>query len=551
MYLLTSLADRLDPTIGNFLAAFRDERIPVELSVAILAAAAVLLAAVFFSAASTVTRIRGLRALIRAGATRADFAANFAAIDRQFSISMFKDSWREYRKCLRPGDGTILYLRGAEEFLGLQAVDCKTFPARFFAAAHGYFIGIGLVLTFIGLVAALKFAATGVASSDLAVAKDALDALLAAAAFKFMTSIVGLGSSLALSIAARSATYAVESAALGLARDLERAMEPIFSECVAYDEFAATRAQLGQLQRIETGLTQVALQRPAAPVVNTDTQTAAMLQEVLAGFRAEMRNTAGGEMKQLAGKLSDVGGAIGAMQSHIGRSGEHFAEQIDLAATRLLAAASKLQESVDRRADAASTRLEARIESLATAFSRGEAQLAGAADKAAGALAVSASELDANLRAQLGHMRDIVTLLDRTRDALGDSASSWMQCTVPVIAATEASRQVASELGQIVGQIGAAQSDMSDMAKAVAQLSERVGVVWDNYRRRFEKVDDEMQAVFERLQGGTRAFGEEVMDFVGKLDTSLASGMQALSLGTEELRQTAQMFVLPGNAKAA
>jgi len=57
--------------------------------------------------------------------------------------------------------------------------------------------------------------------------------------------------------------------------------------------------------------------------------------------------------------------------------------------------------------------------------------------------------------------------------------------------------------------------------------------------------------VFERLQGGTRAFGEEVMDFVGKLDTSLANGMQALSLGTEELRDVAQMFVLRGAAKAA
>jgi hypothetical protein len=338
---------------------------------------------------------------------------------------------------------------------------------------------------------------------------------------------------------------------LGLARDLERAMEPIFSECVAYDELAVTRAQLGQLERIETGLSRLAQRQATAPVANAGTHSGAMLQQVIASFRAEMHSGAGNEMKQLGGKLSAVGGAIGAMQSHIDRSGEHFAKQIDLAATRLLAAASKLQESVDRRADAAGARLEVRIESLATAFSRGEAQLVGAADKATSALTATAAELDANLRAQLGHMRDIVTSLDRTRDALGESASSWTQCTAPVVASIEASRQIAGELGQIAGQIGAAQRDMADMAKAVAQLSERVGVVWDNYRSRFEKVDDEMQAVFERLQGGTRAFGEEVMDFVGKLDTSLANGMQALSLGTEELREIAQMFVIRGDAKAA
>jgi hypothetical protein len=85
----------------------------------------------------------------------------------------------------------------------------------------------------------------------------------------------------------------------------------------------------------------------------------------------------------------------------------------------------------------------------------------------------------------------------------------------------------------------------------VTHLSERIGIVWDNYRSRFEKVDDDLQTTFERLQGGTRAFGEEVMDFVGKLDASLANGMQAFSLGTEELREVAQMFVTNGTAKAA
>jgi hypothetical protein len=92
---------------------------------------------------------------------------------------------------------------------------------------------------------------------------------------------------------------------------------------------------------------------------------------------------------------------------------------------------------------------------------------------------------------------------------------------------------------------------MAEMAKAFGQVSERIGATWDNYRNRFEKIDGELEAVFERLQGGTRAFGEEVMNFVAKLDTSLANGMQAFSLGTEELREVAQMFVINGNAKAA
>jgi len=103
----------------------------------------------------------------------------------------------------------------------------------------------------------------------------------------------------------------------------------------------------------------------------------------------------------------------------------------------------------------------------------------------------------------------------------------------------------------VADRVGAAQRDMAEMGRAVAQLSEKASSVWDNYRSRFEKVDSELEAVFERLQGGTRAFGQEVMDFVGKLDKSLAEGMQALSVGTEELREVAETLLASVGRKAA
>jgi hypothetical protein len=544
---IATQADGLAPVIGGLLAHFRDERVPVELSAAIVVMAALLFAAIVGFGVLAVMRIRRLRAVVAACDSPTAFKAAFAAIDQRLAASPFKASWREYRKCLRPGDGAMLYLRRPDEFLGLHTLSGKLFPARFFAAAHGYFIGIGLVLTFIGLVAALKFAAAGIASSDMAIAKNALNALLAAAAFKFMTSIAGLGSALVLSIAARTATYFVENETLGLARDLESAMEPVLSEGLAYDQLAATRAQLGHLARIESSLAR----KEAAPSSAGAALDHEALQKILGTFVAELRASAGSEIKQLAGKLSHVGEAIGTMQGHLGRSGEHFAAQIDLAATRLLAAATAMQQSFDARSEQTGARLEAQIDHLTAALARGETLLSSAGDKAASALAQSAGEMDASLRAQIAGMHDVAHLLDRMREALGETAAHWTQCTAPVLASVEASRQVSSELSQVAGQVGTAQRDMAEMAKSVAQLSQRIGTVWENYRNHFEKVDDELQAVFERLQGGTRAFGDEVMTFVGKLDASLASGMQAFSLGTEELRDVAQMFVINGQAKAA
>jgi hypothetical protein len=543
--------DRLDPAISALLDHFRDEHVPVALSATIMGMALLLLIAIGVCAAMTVLRIRNLRQLVgrRRGVT--EFAANFVTIDERLSGSIVRNGWYEYRAYLRPTEFAVRCLRRPDEFLSIHSTDSKSFPARFFAASHGYFTGIGLVLTFIGLVAALKFAATGIASPDPVVAKDALNALLGAASFKFMTSIAGLGSSLLLSIAASSASYAVEIAITNLARDLERSMQPIVPEGVAFDQLAATRTQLGQLERIEAELR--ASRAPSVqpqPAV-ADTESHAALEKICAAFVTEIRGTTSDELQQLTGKLGDIGDAIGAMQNHVGRSGDQFAAQIDLAATRLLAAATKLQESVGLSADHAGDRLAAKIDAMADVFARGETVLSGAADKAATTLLKGAGEFDISLRAQIISMREIAGTLDRTRDAMDGTATTWMACTAPVVASVGASREIAAELRQIAGQVGSAQSDMAAMAQAFGQLSERVGATWESYRDRFEKIDGDLAAMFDRLQGGTRAFGEDIMDFVGKLDTSLANGMQAFSLGTEELREVAQMFVINGDAKAA
>ncbi len=542
---LAALADRLDPALGGMLDHFRDEHVPLQLSIMIFAAAAVLLVVLVTWGAVAWARIQRLRRLVRSSGQATLFRENFARVDEGLVASMFGDAWAEYRECLKQTETGILYPRRPDEYLGLHAIAARDFPARFFAAAHGYFIGIGLLLTFVGLVAALRFAAAGVASHDIAVVKDALNALLSAASFKFMTSIAGLGCSLILSMAARSTSYLVESAAQGLAGDLERAMSPIFTECLAFDQLAATRAQLAQLKKIGTSLA-MPMAAPA-PALATNAAQFEGLQHMLTRFLTDMRSASGSEMKQVTTKLSDVGDAIGQMQSHIDKSGLQFADQLSLAASRLLAAATALQDNLDARVD----QVGARMDAMANTFSHGEALLSGAAEKAATGMLVGFEAFDASLRSQVGSMHEIVGALDRARHVLDASAATWMTSAAPIVASVDASRQITAELGEVAATVGGAQRDMAEMSKAISQLSEKTGAVWDSYRSRFEKVDDDLQAVFERLQGGTRAFGEEFMDLVTRLDSSLANGMEAFSLGTEELREVAEVLAARVQANAA
>jgi hypothetical protein len=74
---------------------------------------------------------------------------------------------------------------------------------NFMSALPGYYTSVGLILTFVGLVTALYFAAKGFNSGDMERSRAAIVQLLNASSFKFLTSVAALVSALVISIAHR------------------------------------------------------------------------------------------------------------------------------------------------------------------------------------------------------------------------------------------------------------------------------------------------------------------------------------------------------------
>lgn len=103
-------------------------------------------------------------------------------------------------------------------------------------ALPGYFTWLGLILTFIGLVVALYFAARGFRSGDIAEARTSILQLLNASSFKFLTSVAALSGALLVSVAYRfcisqlrsesERTVAYIEAYVSLWRDLMRPKHP-------------------------------------------------------------------------------------------------------------------------------------------------------------------------------------------------------------------------------------------------------------------------------------------------------------------------------------
>jgi hypothetical protein len=92
---------------------------------------------------------------------------------------------------------------------------------EFYKALPGYFTSIGLLLTFIGLVAALHFASRGFETGSAELAKAAILQLLSASSFKFLTSIASLAGALLISLVIRTLDGHVSRAAFRTAEAVE------------------------------------------------------------------------------------------------------------------------------------------------------------------------------------------------------------------------------------------------------------------------------------------------------------------------------------------
>src|SRR5665213_3597650 len=96
MNLLVSIAtsvDGLDPGVAAFLDNFRDEHVPLRLSLAIVAAAVVLFVLLLGWGAVAWVRLVRLRRIVRSPSSPAAFAKAFDGIDKALARSIVGAAW--------------------------------------------------------------------------------------------------------------------------------------------------------------------------------------------------------------------------------------------------------------------------------------------------------------------------------------------------------------------------------------------------------------------------------------------------------------------------
>ena len=122
-----------------------------------------------------------------------------------------------------------------------------------YRAMPNLFVGIGLLLTFFGLVSALYFTTEALKDTrDLAVSQQALRDLLHAASFKFYTSIAGLAGSIIMTLALRYGTSKIDLVFDALASVLESKLTFVMPESIALKHLYEAKEQTRNLKLFNT-----------------------------------------------------------------------------------------------------------------------------------------------------------------------------------------------------------------------------------------------------------------------------------------------------------
>jgi len=263
----------------------------------------------------------------------------------------FVHAWQEFRETLI--DESASPIRNTQRpqafFMSLRG------RTQWLETAANISVGVGLLLTFVGLVAALS-AVNFNANVTPEKMTDGLRELLSAASAKFVTSVAGVGMSLGYRITDRVLALRLTAELSRISRTLERGLLYTSSQHLAAEQARHLSEQTTALKQLATEISVQVGERFAAAVQPVTQSIAELRTSMQQGYEmqaAALRDGAGSaisgsvgaELNALASKLAGVGDSIAQMQTLLGRSGSSVSEEIDRAGARLESVSARMEET--------------------------------------------------------------------------------------------------------------------------------------------------------------------------------------------------------------
>jgi len=362
----------------------------------------------------------------------------------------------------------------------------------------GYFVGLGLLLTFVGLVIALSKAAAGVTGSPEGMT-ESLRELLDAATFKFSTSIAGLLSSLFLALVFKIYSIVIETGFDLFCQRIEDRTHFLAPQNVLSRLVVSSDEQLQELKSINDaqffdrlGQTiapalELAVGRAVEPLAQQLEATVGKLEDtsrtgtegLMNKFVDALHGSAGNELKELSVTLAQTKEALSAARVDLAGSGQDFARRIAEATERLSLliadASGQFQANNQAGRETVESLIQTLVSSADTTRERLDRDMAEAGRSASTAVRDGMADMLSQVEKQMGEFRATVSAIqDQAGREAESSANRTRQATDDTItaartAATETAQAIKSGFTEVFEKFAADVEKMSVSLRASEQ----------------------------------------------------------------------------------
>jgi DNA anti-recombination protein RmuC len=330
---LNDLGSYFKGVIEPLLAWVREDNIGPALAALILIAGSIIVLVAFIQAIQSHLLIKKACAVIGSH-TQENFAKNYNSISQDLAkIPKISVAWEEFnetiippkfdeqKNCIRRCENTVRpqnYFNLRELSMGPDFV--KVFPS--------VFVGIGLSLTFLGLISALAVAVEtiGVPNGSTESMQKAISELLKVSSAKFYASLFALFMSVLMTVTFRSMSWSLSRSVTSLNRALERGVRFLTAEELSMKSNDLLQDQLAQLQTFNTDLAmkigeevQSSLMESLAPVIQKlDDMGGDMAQQNINAIRDIALEVTKGIQGEATGSMDRVTAILDEVSSKLG-----------------------------------------------------------------------------------------------------------------------------------------------------------------------------------------------------------------------------------------
>jgi ABC-type transporter Mla subunit MlaD len=488
--------------------------------------------------------------------------------DAVHASSIMKHPWREFNEALlRPGEhhlletSIIVNTRRPQQFFCEQAVIRPLLDLRYFSSVSNTLTGLGILGTFLGLVAGIYLASAGIGSNNIDEAKKALSHLLDGASLAFLTSIAGLATSMLFSWWEKQCVYKLKTLLNQWNDLLEERLEFVSverlnclllmeskSQTLALNSFSTDLAvSLGDVlnEQVSRPLNETLRHIQSALEKLNENQSKAAdetIERLISEFSQSISGAAGKEMEAFAGTMqslsSDLREQMSAMNDNHQSMQQHTQETIGDLSKAFTDGSNQMREEI-------SAGVANMVVGVTQSVGEMTTMLKEATQESAENMRRIATEFDSSITKLRDSTSDIAAITSNNKalaEEIRGLVNSLAEVHQRIAEVVEPIADLAEDLNACGTALNSGISTLTESAKSnqqsveqLRQMQQEIRGYWESYQQRFIEVDTTLGKTLESLNQGYATFAESTTVYLRGLDNNAAQIVEKLSGAVREL----------------